>query len=288
MVGWARAKVTLALDVLGPAADGFHPVDIVLHRIPLGDHVRLAPASVERLAMDGSPMGPDNLCRRALDVVREVVGELPPVDLSVRKRIPVGAGLGGGSADAAFVLGWAARRHPDRREALRAAAIRLGMDVPFLLLEREAARATGRGERLEPLPALPRGWLVLAYPGWPLSTAAVYAAYDRIGSPDPPRAGAVVDALRRGVLPSELGNQLEAAAWAVAPALADFRRRLERAGAPRRRTTLTGSGSTYVVLFDDPDAARALAERLAADQVPWVRCLAMGEAGGRAGKGADG
>lgn len=283
MEGLARAKVTLALDVLGPAVDGFHPVDIVLHRVPLGDRVRVV-ADPGRLEMDGNPMAEDNLCRRALETVREVVGERPAVGLSVTKHIPVGAGLGGGSADAAFVLRWAQCRYPDRRSALAAAAVRLGMDVPFLLEAYEAARATGRGERLEALPPLAGGWLVLAYPGWPVATAAVYAAYDRVGSPDPPRAGAVVDALRRGVIPSELGNQLESAAWAVAPALADFRRLLERAGAPSRRTALTGSGSTYLVLFDDPDAARALADRLVADGVPWVRCLQLGGAGG---KGAD-
>jgi len=281
--GLARAKVTLALDVLGPAQDGFHPVNIVLHRIPVGDSICVLPDPA-RLEMDGVPMEADNLCRRALALIEEVVGEKPAVGLRVTKRIPPGAGLGGGSADAAFVLHWAWSRYPERRAALAEAAVRLGMDVPFLLEGYEAARATARGERLEPLPPLGGGWLVLAYPGWPVATAAVYAAYDRVGSPEPPRADAVVDALRHGVIPSELGNQLERAAWAVAPALADFRRLLERAGAPPRRTALSGSGSTYLALFDDPEAARALAGRLVAEGVPWVRCFKLG---GADGKGAD-
>jgi 4-diphosphocytidyl-2-C-methyl-D-erythritol kinase len=270
----ARAKVTLALDVLGRRDDGWHDVDIVLHRIPWGDRIEIRPAGEPALRVEGTGVdaGVDNLAWRALAAVAEIVGGWPPVEVRLAKRVPVGAGLGGGSADAAAVLEWACRRYPARAPAIRRVAAQLGKDVPFLM-DGRAARATGLGETLEPLPALP-GSLVVAFPGYPVSTAAVYAAVDAVGPSGPRLAGAVVDALQSGMIPSQVGNQLEGAAWRVEPRLLAFRDQLLRCGAPPHLTTLSGSGASYVVVCPDRREALSLARRLRRNGVPWVRVMA--------------
>lgn len=272
----ARAKVTLALDVPKRRDDGWHCVDIVLQRIAWGDAVRIEEAAEPCLAVEGMGMtaSPDNLAWRALGAVARVVGEWPSVRMTIHKRVPVGAGLGGGSADAASVLRWAADHYPRHRAAIYDLAASLGKDIPFLL-DGEAARATGLGDRLGELPPLAQGALVVAYPGFPVSTPAVYAAYDAVGPSGPPLAAEVVDALRRHVIPSQVGNQLEEAARRVEPRLVAFRHQLEDLGARPAWTTMSGSGSAHVVLCGDSPEARRLARRLRSHGVPWVRVFSL-------------
>jgi len=115
----------------------------------------------------------------------------------------------------------------------------------------------------------------VAFPGYPVSTAAVYAAVDAVGPSGPCLAGPVVDALRSGMIPSQVGNQLEGAAWQVEPRLRAFRDQLLRCGAPPHLTTLSGSGASYVVVCGEGREAMRLARRLRHGGVPWVRVMGV-------------
>jgi 4-diphosphocytidyl-2-C-methyl-D-erythritol kinase len=222
----APAKLTLSLRVTGRRTDGYHLLDAEMVALDLVDSLTFGPGddlSVVDEVVGGTgtaevPTGPDNLVARALDLVGR------RASVRMVKRIPAGAGLGGGSADAAAVLRWAGVGDP-------ALAVQLGADVPFCLAGGRA-RVTGVGEVVEALSFEARRF-VLLLPPLSVSTAAVYRAFDESGVPVGSRR-----------LP-EAGNDLEEAALAVAPRLGAWRDRL--AEACGRRPRLAGSGSTWFV-----------------------------------------
>ncbi|MCD9623494.1 4-(cytidine 5'-diphospho)-2-C-methyl-D-erythritol kinase [Rhabdothermincola salaria] len=226
----APAKLTLSLRVTGRRDDGFHLLDAEMVTLDLCDTLEVAEGDGLDI-VDGSSgaaheveADDDNLVRRAL----ALVGRRAHVRL--HKRIPAGAGLGGGSADAAAVLRWA------RFDDLEAAAD-LGADVPFCLVGGRA-RVRGIGEVVEPLPVEVRT-LTLWTPPFGCSTPAVYRAWDDLGGP-------------RG----EHGNDLEPAALVVEPRLAAWRERLAEVTGQRPR--LAGSGSTWFVDGDHPGDGRVV------------------------------
>lgn len=187
--------------------------------------------------------------RAALGFLEEA-GLARAVRLRLRKAIPAAAGLGGGSSDAGAVLRALAARFPEALPppALARLAVRLGADVPFFLDPRPA-RVGGIGERIAPLARFAPLACLLVNPGVPLSTAAVFAAWDARPAPAPP---AVEPAL--GL---DLANDLEPAAERLCPAIAPLRQRLRELGA--RAALLSGSGPTLVGIFGDAgEAARAL------------------------------
>ena len=268
----ARAKLTLSLRVLGLRPDGYHelealvvslrdPHDVVGLRIqaPFGVRVRLSGRAVA-----GVPSDESNLAARAARLLLDAAadGEDPGpwaasgLDLSLHKTIPAGAGLGGGSADAAGTLVGGARLLGLRSDpaTLSALGASLGSDVPFCVAG-GAAWMRGRGEILEPLPAFTRGMggavdgggvaLVVAVPPFGLSTPAVYRAWDELGGPSSTRTVPTPGQLAGLGLPDELVNDLEPAAEHLEPRLRPFREALEAlAGGP---ALLAGSGSAYVV-----------------------------------------
>lgn len=288
----ARAKVTLSLRVLGRRDDGFHelealvvsirdPHDVVGLRLqpPFGVRVRLSGRAVV-----GVPVDDSNLAVRAARLLLDAAAEREDagpwaasgLDLSLHKTIPAGAGLGGGSADAAGVLvGGARLLGLDLDPAgLTALGARLGSDVPFCLAG-GAAWMRGRGELLEPLPpppCVPGGGagadddglaLVVAFPSFGLSTPAVYRAWDDLRGPSSTRAVPLPAGLAGRGLPDELFNDLEPAAEHVEPRLRPFREALEElAGGP---ALLAGSGSAYVVPVASPAQAAALATQAGAE-----------------------
>jgi 4-diphosphocytidyl-2-C-methyl-D-erythritol kinase len=206
----APAKLNLELRVLGLRPDGSHEVETILQAIDLADRLSITPAAKSTLVIEGSfpvPPGPDNLVLRAAAEIGLTA------HFVLNKVIPPGAGLGGGSSDAAAVL--RASRHP--RPELAAVAARLGADVPFFL-RGGRARATGRGEVLEPV-EVEACWYALVWPGYEISTAAVYAAWDRVGG--------------------EGRNHLFRAACSVEPRLAEFATDLGKGW------VMTGSGSAF-------------------------------------------
>ena len=228
MTSSAAAKLTLSLRVTGIRDDGYHLLDAEMVTVDLvdslsfgpGDGVSVVDETAGRLAPGAIPVGADNLIARALAVVRR------RASVQVVKRIPVGAGLGGGSTDAAAVLRWARVMDP-------AIAVRLGADVPFCL-RGGRARVTGIGETIEPLPFESRRF-VLLLPPLSVSTEAVYREWDRLHGADGSGARDTEDST----------NHLEEAAVSVAPRLATWRDRF--ADACGQRPRLAGSGSTWFV-----------------------------------------
>ena len=212
----APAKLTVSLRLTGVRDDGYHLIDAEMITLDLADELVFEDGDgLEVTGATGLPVvaDDDNLVRLAL----RAVGRRAHVRLT--KRIPAGAGLGGGSADAAAVLRWAGCDDA-------AVAVSLGADVPFCLLGGRA-RVTGIGEELEPLPPAERTFTLLT-PPFGVSTPAVYRAWDELGGPT-----------------AEGPNDLEPAALAVEPRLAEWRDRL--AAATGQTPVLAGSGSTWFV-----------------------------------------
>lgn len=258
----APAKVNLLLHVAPPRADGLHPLCSLFASIDLADEVRLEPAEADEVRCPGVD-GP-NLAARALAAYREAAGPGAPRPLRVTidKRIPVAAGLGGGSADAAAVLRALDERsqRPLGPDALRAIGARLGADVPSQIEPRHSL-VTGAGEHVERI-GLPPMALVLVPQAEGLSTAAVYAEADRIGATRPRLDPDAVRALAAAPLPElarALDNDLQAAALSLRPDLERPLAQLHAVGA--MAALVTGSGPTAFGVF----AAVAEAERAAAE-----------------------
>lgn len=224
----APAKLTLSLAVTGRRDDGYHTIDAVMVSLDLADELFVDPrGSGVTLVVDGEqhPAGPDDLVVRALAAVDRDVG------VTVHKRIPMGAGLGGGSSDAAAILRWAGCRDIDT-------AVGLGADVPFCLTGGRA-RVRGIGEVVEPMP-FEAMRLTLLTPPVHCSTPAVYAEWDDMGGPR-----------------SVAGNDLEPAALSRYPELARWKDAL--GAATGREPRLAGSGSTWFVEGEFPGDGRVVA-----------------------------
>jgi 4-diphosphocytidyl-2-C-methyl-D-erythritol kinase len=210
----AHAKINLILEVLGRRPDGFHEIRSVLVPIGLSDivEVQLARQGLS-LEVHGAPelAGPANLMVRAVLAFKDAFGVPGGIRLRLQKRIPIGAGLGGGSSDAAAVLRGLARlcRVTDRKRLGQLAA-NLGSDVPYFLGPGPAI-ITGRGENVSPVSALPRLWLVLHKPAFQISAAEAYRAWSSPGGPGrrSPRLPAPLTALGSAVKwPNPLGTRL--------------------------------------------------------------------------------
>lgn len=225
----ARAKLTLSLRVTGVRDDGYHLLDSEMITLDLADRLSIGPGdglTVTGLGADGPVPGDhENLVKRALRLVDRRAA------VHLDKRIPTGAGLGGGSADAAAVLRWAGCSDPG-------VAARLGADVPFCLTGGRA-RVSGVGEVVEPLPfeEVAGQEYTLLTPPLHVSTVEVYRAWDALGGP----TGAN-------------GNDLEPAAVYVQPELARWRDVLGEASGQTPR--LAGSGGTWFVTGAHPGPGR--------------------------------
>jgi 4-diphosphocytidyl-2-C-methyl-D-erythritol kinase len=259
----APAKLNLVLHVGPPRLDGLHPLCSLFASLELADELELAPAGgADDVVECPGVVGP-NLVSAALSVFREhtTADALPPLRVVIDKRIPVAAGLGGGSADAAAALRAANRLagEPLRPAELAALAAGLGSDVPSQVEPRHAL-VQGVGEVVEPLD-LPALHVVLMPQPQGLPTASVYAELDRLEAwrerldPEPLRRVAASGAPE---LAAGVENDLEGAAVSLRPELSAVLARLRAAGAPA--SAVCGSGPTCFGLFID----RADAERAAA------------------------
>jgi 4-diphosphocytidyl-2-C-methyl-D-erythritol kinase len=262
----AAAKVNLALEVLGRRADGYHEVVTVMQTVELSDRIVLEDAAPLELrtTAPGVPTDTSNLALRAAMLLREAAAVDRGVTITLDKRIPVAAGLGGGSTDAAAVLLGCNRlwglRWPIAR--LGEVAIMLGMDVPFFL-GGGAALATGRGEKLEGMRGLAMA-LVLVNPRYPSSTAEAYGRLTPAMYSDGARAGAVAEALRRrrsGRVAGNLYNGLEAAVAPAQPEIERMKAALLAAGA--LGALMSGSGPTVFGVARSLDHARQIQRRVA-------------------------
>lgn len=261
----AHAKINWTLAVTGMRPDGYHRLDTLMQTIALHDTLTLEAAQDLRLTIEGAntlSTGEDNLVLRAAHALRRHAGVSSGAHMHLIKRIPSGAGLGGGSADAAATL-----RALDRLwdlsctpQTLAEIALSLGADVPFCL-RGGLARAQGIGEALTPLAAPAPIDLVVLHPGISLSTPAVFRAFDACAPVSVPPVGSAAQAIQRRdltALAASLGNALQPAAISLCPQVATCVAALQRVGALHAQ--MTGSGSAVFGVFDSPEAAKRAAE----------------------------
>jgi 4-diphosphocytidyl-2-C-methyl-D-erythritol kinase len=277
------AKVNLALEILGKREDGYHEISTVLQAIDLFDRLTVEDAPDLSLATTDPalPVGDANLVVRAARALGGAAGVRRGARIALDKRIPVAAGLGGGSSDAAATLvalnrlwglRWSARR-------LGELAIGLGMDVPFFL-GRGRALATGRGERLEPLPGDGGYALVLTNPNFPLSTREAYGRVPAGWRSEPTGTREVVAALRlrsAARLGAALTNHLEDVVAPAVPAIGQMKAALLAAGA--LGAAMSGSGPTVFGVARSLDHARQIRRRV--NRAGWS-CWAVRTLSGRA------
>ena len=258
----AHAKVNLSLRVRSPRADGLHPLSGLFTSISWSDELWIDTADEDSFAGHQSapvPDGHDNLAWQAALAVRSATGSATPLTMRLRKRIPVAAGLGGGSADAAAALGGVGEMLGAPSARLTALAPGLGSDVPFCFTG-GFALVEGVGDRVTSLGPLAGFALAVVVPPVDVATPAVFAAWDRMGgSPGPALAERDVPPTLRGYAP--LANDLTSAAIEVAPLIADWREELENEWG--RVVALSGSGAALYSYFMDGDEAEA-----ALDAVP--------------------
>ncbi len=267
----ACAKVNLTLEVLGKRPDGYHEVATVLQTISLHDDLSFEPSDDLVLRTEGSRLPPEeNLVLKAARLLQQASFTKAGALIRLTKRIPMAAGLGGGSTDAASALLGLDRLWGTRlpEKDLLALAAQLGSDVPFFI-RGGTALAEGRGELITPLPPLPHSWLVLLKPPLflPGKTGALYRALKSSMHTTGQSTKLLVDRLRTGAALSsaDFTNVFESVAFDVFPNLADYRHRLLEAGASH--VHLAGSGPTLFTIVPTPEEGKLIEGRLSSQRL---------------------
>ena len=249
MIVFPNAKVNFGLRVIRRRADGFHDIETGFYPLPLRDALEILPSDVFRFTQTGIPLdvSGNNLCVRAFQVLKTIFPQMPPVQIHLHKSIPAGAGLGGGSADAAFTLQLLNKMFQldISNDRLRTIALQLGSDCPFFI-ENKPAIGHGRGELLTPLQlTLPHYQILIINPGIHISTAWAFSQVQ-------PR---VPDAELASLLqqPPEnwrntVCNDFEKPVFEKFPVIAGLKEWLYQQGAVY--AALSGSGSTVFGLFN--------------------------------------
>jgi 4-diphosphocytidyl-2-C-methyl-D-erythritol kinase len=269
----APAKINLSLRVVGKRPDGYHLVDTIMVPVSLYDEVeirKIRSASGKKKPPDRLitvtcdyprvPQGEKNIAYRAAQMLMQRAGIEQPVHIHIRKRIPVGAGLGGGSTDAAATLVGLNRLLRLRLSTvkLEKMALSLGADVPFFIRGRPA-RARGIGERLRPIRKLVRFWIVIVYPGFPVSTARVFKNFR--STLTKPLVNTSIPSLENfDKLAGLLVNDLESVTFKRYPKLSLIKVRLLHEGAAGG--LMSGSGSSVFGVFASKRRAAKALHRL--------------------------
>lgn len=261
----APAKVNLFLRILGKRSDGYHEICTLMQRIGVFDEmdIELTEKGIE-LIPEGAevPHGLDNLAGKAAQIFLQAAGLDKGVRIRLRKQIPMAAGLGGGSSDAASVLmglnemlkvKWS-------KEYLQALGVRIGADVPFFIGQKSAL-AKGIGEKLIPV-ILPKNmWYVILVPPWPISTSWAYAAFDELKENRKPQEGITKEYFQiENILPM-MDNDLEKVAFQKYPELAIMKKKLIGEGAAG--ALMSGSGPAIYGLFSAREEAEEVAQKMA-------------------------
>jgi 4-diphosphocytidyl-2-C-methyl-D-erythritol kinase len=242
MTIFAPAKINLSLKVYDRRPDGFHNLESLFLALNFGDTLHFEPVPVENSKITGFDIPPEkNIIFKALSLFREKTGFTGGFKIMVEKRIPIGGGLGGGSSNAAstlLALNSMAGSPLTRPELLEMAAS-LGSDVPFFIHEIPAAKITGRGEQIEPVPP-PKDFIVLVNPGFPSDTAAAFRLLDEYRAKNPSGSDSSNDFL-------PVFNEKENSVYN------DIISRLCENGA--HFASLSGSGSTCFGMFKEKEQA---------------------------------
>jgi 4-diphosphocytidyl-2-C-methyl-D-erythritol kinase len=259
----AHAKINLTLDVLGERPDGFHEIRSVVMGIGLHDRIRCRVTDRKGIAVtcsDPSIEPADNLAYRAAVKLAKKLGVKPAIEIEIEKNIPVGAGLGGGSSDAATTLRLCNHLWGNKLGDPKLAEVgaEIGSDIP-LFFSMPAAIVTGRGEQVAAAPMCWHGSVLLVFPDEAISTVEVYDAWrpsDVAGLPTG-MGDKVIRATTADELSSMLSNHLTPAVFRVSPRTKQIHTELQKAGLGSLH--VTGTGSTLFRLFDEQgDACRAV------------------------------
>ncbi len=250
----APAKVNLTLMVGPRSASGLHPIQSLMQTVDWCDRVTVTEGDEDRLQIQGAdlPTGEENLVWKAVEALERETGvDRPPLEVFLEKRIPVAAGLGGGSADAAAVLVALGRMLNLDSDQLRTAAPRVGSDVPAAL-QGGSLWVEGFGEKVYSMPALSGFALGLAVPDFPLLTADVYRMWDDLEGPRGAQfpSDALPPGLRRS---APIRNDLHPAAVSLLPELGDMMQLLSREWG--RPVAMSGSGPSLFSFFMDAEEA---------------------------------
>lgn len=263
----AQAKINWALDILSRREDGYHEMDMLMQKIALSDEIRFETARWTTLTVNGHLIANagKNLIVRAANLLNEYMGEKRGVRITLSKRIPVRAGLGGGSADCAAALMalndlWGFKLPA---KTLKKLALSLGADVPYCM-ENDFCRVRGIGEDVQTLENAPKIPLVMACVSPGLSTQAVFSNFDEAGdSPLNVPMEKLCGRLTAGDFRAAdeiSGNALERAAIRLLPAVADTMERMRACGS--LYTRMSGSGSAVFGVFETADKAREAAQKI--------------------------
>lgn len=262
MTTWlAPAKVNLSLMVRPAAVGGLHPVQSLMQTIDWCDRVTVTEGEEDSLEVKGAnlPTGGDNLVWKAVSALEKGIDlARPPLRMSLTKRIPVAAGLGGGSADAAAVLVALGKMLNIAPAALRRAAPDIGSDVSAAL-EGGSLWVEGFGEKVTPLPSLSGFALAVAVPDYPMLTADVYRMWDNLDGPRGSEfpSAALPPVLRRS---GSFRNDLVPAALRIHPDLGDAMNLLSREWG--RPVAMSGSGPSFLAYFTDREEAGSAAQEV--------------------------
>jgi 4-diphosphocytidyl-2-C-methyl-D-erythritol kinase len=270
----APAKINLSLRVVGKRADGYHELDTIMVPVSLYDEIEIH--RIRRTVAGQSefsaliaircnhpevPLGADNLAYRAAELLMRKAKLRQPIAIQIKKQIPVGAGLGGGSTDAAAVLVglnrmWKLGLSVRQLERL---ALQLGADVPFFI-RAKPARARGIGEKLRVLAQLPSRWLVLVYPGFPVATAWVYRNLPSKLTKVSVNTSITTPLENLDTLDKLLVNDLEQVTMRRYPEIGRVKSMLSRAGAAG--VLMSGSGSSVFGVFKSKQSAEHAFSRM--------------------------
>jgi 4-diphosphocytidyl-2-C-methyl-D-erythritol kinase len=254
------AKINWTLDVLFKREDGFHELRTIYQTISLCDRLRISEASglIEITCDDRSvPTDESNLAHKAATLLRRAAGVTRGARIEIEKRIPVAAGLGGGSSNAAAALVGLARLwevNVSGRELIEM-AMDLGSDVPFFLIG-GTALGVGRGEEVYPIEQVRREHLLLVNPGFAVSTTGAYGKLSRLTTRWSPRIIPFTLFAAKAIheLPLAASNDLEQVVSAAHPEIAEVKQRLLSLGA--QHALMSGSGATVFAVFDNSEASK--------------------------------
>lgn len=270
------AKINLMLQILDKRQDGFHELLSIIQTVSLSDRIVLSKKLSPGISFKSNsvlmPNGPANLAVRAAEVFFDEIGESGNIEIFLDKRIPVGAGLGGGSSDAAAVLKglntlWG---EPLERECLLELSARLGSDVPFFI-DGGTALARGRGEIIVPLPFIGEMPVLLINPGFPISTAEIYSKH-KLHLTSSNNILNILPVLMTGEMTGielikHVQNDLQRTVLKLYPVIGDMLEWMDGQGADT--VCVSGSGGTVFGLFVDSGMASEVAGR-AKKRFPWV------------------
>ncbi|MFI5156318.1 MAG: 4-(cytidine 5'-diphospho)-2-C-methyl-D-erythritol kinase [Chitinophagales bacterium] len=253
MISFPNGKINIGLHVIRKRADGYHDLETIFYPIAVRDVLEISPAGRLQLHLSGIRIEGeqrDNLCIRAYQLLKSDFPDLPPIDIHLHKNIPMGAGLGGGSADGAFLLQLLNMRYDLQlsKSALIEYASRLGSDCPFFILN-QPCFAKARGEILEAISIDLEGYaFVLLHPGIKISTEAAFSMISPSGKESRLKSliGKPIHSWK-----NEIVNEFEEPVIKAYPALRGIKTRLYEAGAVY--ASMTGSGSSFYGIFEKQD-----------------------------------